>query len=257
MFVSAPRLKLTLLENAYGFLVEGVERFGKVEPLGGEANRTDMKSALVNVAQSVELFLKARLSKEHPLLVFSDPGKASPTAQTVGVLEALRRLRCSGVQFSHRDADDMIALHDFRNRVLHFEIDVLEEDVTHCIGRAVSFLDRFLPSQLSDSLDGHLSPHALFIARKAGLEYDDQLKLAKHQLAEGLASLSPEERERTRRLECDFCGHELILYPSWGTVPPNRVRCYFCDQSHLFEPCRRCGNLRSDQLCDFCSRDDL
>jgi hypothetical protein len=72
-----------------------------------------------------------------------------------------------------------------------------------------------------------------------------------------LASLSPEEREGTRRLECSFCGHELILYPSWGTVQPNLVRCYFCDQSHLFEPCRTCGDLTSDQLCEICSGYDL
>ena len=247
IFVRAPGLKLALLENAFDFLVEGIERFGRA-PEG-----TDLKYSLLHVAQATELFLKARLAREHRLLVFADPAKGSEASSTVDIHTALRRLSAAGVNVTQDDLADILAIQNLRNRLLHFEVEILEEEATECIGRTTSFLERFLSTELSESLEAHLASSALFIVRKAGVKYGDALRMARDRLAQRVAVMSSEEKERVKTIECDFCGQNLILFPNPDTIPPNRVRCYFCDRWHFVEPCHRCGVLTTfGNTCEAC-----
>lgn len=70
LILRAEKFKLELLENALDSLDEGIERF--------LLNRrpSDLKYSVLHIAQAVELFLKARLVREHPLLIYVNPAKA-------------------------------------------------------------------------------------------------------------------------------------------------------------------------------------
>ncbi len=135
IIVRAPSLRLALEENAFDFLAEGVQRFAR------RADSSDLKYAILSIAQATELFLKARLAREHKTLVFVDPGKASPDSPTVGVDAAMRRLQAAGIPLTPRDTADLATLRELRNCLLHYQIDVLEGDAEASFGRAVSFLE--------------------------------------------------------------------------------------------------------------------
>jgi hypothetical protein len=106
---------------------------------------------------------------------------------------------------------------------------------------------------LSVKLDEHLSVDALFIARKASLNYEGALVFAQGRLEKWLAELTPEQRAKLVLVDCSFCGHRMLPYPSPDTVPPNRVRCYFCDQWEYVTACRSCGSLTSrGDTCQHC-----
>src|SRR5690349_614948 len=101
IIVRAPSLTLALEENAFDFLAEGVIRFAR------RTDSSDLKHAIINIAHATELFLKARLAREHRTLIFADPGKASPDSPTVGVDAAIRRLQAAGIPLTSRDTNDV------------------------------------------------------------------------------------------------------------------------------------------------------
>ena len=245
--LAAPSLALTLEANALDFLVDGLERFRQ------RCKATDLKYAILQVSQAIELFLKARLAKEHPLLVFKDPAKSGADLPTVGVSDALRRLQAAGVSLTARDTSDVVALSHLRNRLLHSEIKVLQEDAEASVGRALSFLERFLQAELSLAVADHVSEEALFIGRKAGEAYDGALKLAQDRLDKALAELRPQQAEAVRLVSCFLCGQPMAIYPTPDAVPRNQARCYFCDEWNRVTTCKSCGALTTfGDTCECC-----
>ena len=61
------KIEIGLEENALDSLKHGIEHFIR------DTSKTDLKYAILHIAHSVELFIKARLSKEHFLLIFFKP----------------------------------------------------------------------------------------------------------------------------------------------------------------------------------------
>ena len=83
-------LKLTLVENGIDFVRSGIERYF----LRDAPSPRDHKYAVLHVFAGVLLLLKARLSREHPALIFSKvEGVGNPEALTVGLESAIDRLK--------------------------------------------------------------------------------------------------------------------------------------------------------------------
>lgn len=85
------------------------------------------KFAVINLATAIELFLKARLVREHWSLVVSRPDKASQTAfqngsfQSVGLDDAIDRLRnVAGEALARHEEACFRELRDHRNKLVHF-----------------------------------------------------------------------------------------------------------------------------------------
>lgn len=247
IYVSALRLRLALTENALDSLQEGMRHFAE------RLRPNDLKYALLLTAQSVEMFLKARLGKEHRLLILKDPGDLSPSPRTVDCAGALSRLSAAGVALSRADVNDVQAIRDIRNRLEHYEVDILEEDAERALGRAFAFLDRFLAAELNIALQDHLPEESYFIAKKASLDYQEALRRACSEIENRLRSIPPDERAKYQVLECDFCGQMTVLYPNPDQIPPSHVRCYFCDQRHVVARCTWCGALTTwGEFCEHC-----
>jgi hypothetical protein len=246
LIISAPRLTLRLLENATDCLIEGCERFAR------QLTERDLRFSLLQISQAFELFLKARLAKEHRLLVFVDPGKTGGDARTVDARTAAERLRAAGVPLD--GIPELEPLLRLRNRLQHFELNELAEVVTKQVGLAIKFLEPFIEKELGIRLQDQLSDDVYFVARKAGLEYEAALELALRKRDDDLAALPQGVRDGTLILRCDFCGQPAILYPNPKAIPPHHVRCYFCDERHAVTKCSRCQRYTVEgDPCDFCS----
>lgn len=108
-------IELDLLDNAHDFINESLKNLRRAtndEP-------RQLKFAVINLAQAVELMLKERLRREHNLLVYRNPERG---ATTVTVSQALDRLSRCHVDLNESDIARMRAARDVRNTLMHFRV---------------------------------------------------------------------------------------------------------------------------------------
>ena len=107
--VNSKNFVLGLEENAMDSLIHGVEHFVD----GGRP--TDLKYTILHVFHALELFLKARLAKAHPLLIYQKPEKP---INTVDFAELTGRLFQVGVKLSEENLKDLNRLRSIRNTIV-------------------------------------------------------------------------------------------------------------------------------------------
>lgn len=113
-----PELQLT--QRAHEFIDESLRN----------ASRSDHEGphlwvfAISNVAQGIELLLKERLRREHPLLIFADIERNR--SNTVTFSQALLRLQRCNVAMSSSDLRRIERARDLRNSLVHYVANVNE-----------------------------------------------------------------------------------------------------------------------------------
>lgn len=106
------KLNLSLNENAVSSLVQGIRHFT------AEATTADLKFAVLHVFNSIELFLKERLAREHEHLIFRFPENAkTEDPETVNFKSLIERLKSVGVELSLNDLKDLNRLRKARNKI--------------------------------------------------------------------------------------------------------------------------------------------
>lgn len=242
---------LTLEDNATDSFVTGVKMY--LEPY----NLLGWKYALLLVGQSLELFLKARLAKANPTLIFFDPKKAhDPNAKTVGYEEAIERLTTLGLSFTTQDLADIRFVRDLRNRVEHNEIRVDQLIVDTYLSRAMRFLDGFIYDELG------LNVIDLFESAAQFQEFKEHTKSTEEQIAEAeqrandQLPIRPKDRYSWEVVTCPECDAQAV--PVNERMGP--VRCERCKAEWEVEECRRCAGIalvtREDEYpyyCDTCT----
>lgn len=113
--VDPDKIHLTLLSNAHDFVNESLRNVDR----STHGDDGLMKFAVIHLAQAVELLLKERLRREHPLLVHRRVEKGQ---QTVNVDEALARLARCSVNLGEHEVKRLRAARDIRNDLMHFEV---------------------------------------------------------------------------------------------------------------------------------------
>jgi predicted RNA-binding Zn-ribbon protein involved in translation (DUF1610 family) len=215
--------------------VHGVEHFTMEE-----LTDTDLKFAVLHVFHSVELYLKARLTKAHPLLIFVKPGgRVDDDSQTVGFDELMYRLRNAGVSISSEEMESLKALKIIRNRIEHFQIRTTKEEVSDYLGRAGRFLNRFLKDELDLVLGNFLDEHTYDALSAAIHTYEERLSRAKGRLFDALGDGGIKDQLDERVDFCPECGEETL---SPDLADDNSlVSCFFCRESFYTSDCPRCG----------------
>lgn len=147
------QIRLTLLSNAHDFVNESLRNLDRAT----EGDEALTKFAVIHLAQAVELFLKERLRREHPLLVHRRVEKGH---QTVTVDEALARLARCDVDLGEREVKRLRAARDIRNDLMHFEVSAslgqLYAAYVSLFEFASYFHQRELGAELHDSIDEDL-----------------------------------------------------------------------------------------------------
>jgi hypothetical protein len=247
-------LKLTLLQNGLDFVREGVEAlYGS----HGSAPAHAHKYALLHVFSGTLLLLKERLRRAHPSLILKDVGQqATPDAKTVDFDEVLRRLQgAAGVALDRPDLELLRRVQKERNALEHFEANLQLDHVNALVGELVEFLDRFLRTELQESLFAHVSD-------AAGREIAELAKIAERLHQERIAewrtratpyfNLSddelsqladsreyhPKEDPGRGLLECPECAEDSVAIVDRGVGVCSNLE---CREVFAMSGCARCS----------------
>lgn len=203
-------MKFNLVENAKDSLEHAMDNL--IEKAG--ANEGNLKRVIQNLSHALELILKEKLVREHPVLVYTRIDQYPSTdAQTVTTDLAVQRLeKICGVSFDVDDKKTIDNSRKKRNAIEHFEFGIPSREAEAIIGRLLSFILRFSKENLElDWQSGLLSnprwpelkKHSDFwvthsnkvLERMQDMDFDECPTCL-------LASFDIEE------LQCQLCGHK-------------------------------------------------
>src|SRR5258706_6674684 len=251
---------LQLEENAKDSLRHGIEHL-----LSGN-DASNLKQAILEVYHAAELFLKARLAKEHHTLIFEKPENAnSPDAYTVGLETALARLKTVNVIFEDPELSYLKHIKRVRNRLEHHQYSGKRQETEDLIASTVKVLEGFLTTELSLQLSDFLDADTVLEIEKLILSYAERLGRAQERASDASECRCDPKDHCACIAECPACGEDTVPCPDSTDKIPKHTHCYFCGEEYFINYCDRCEQLAlSDviwdddpenypNLCDVCS----
>jgi len=242
-----------LLDNAIDSLVFAVDLFLNDNP------PTAQKHATLNVFHAVELLLKEKLAREHPLFIYRKLDKPiTPESQTVGLVDATDRLGNLGVKLSLKDKAVLKRLQTRRNEIMHYKFDASLDHKT-LVAQALRFIYHFLKDHLDTSLEDVVSEEESYREIWSMIfEYEERLKEAESLIESELNAHDPKDRTCFEIVDCPECGNETVLIGS-----ERGDFCFFCHMEQSLELCSRCcrylpnGDFQASGICRNCFPDFL
>lgn len=216
-------MKVTLLKNAYGFLEESLSKAIKAE-----SDATHWKYAAFNLVQTIELSLKEKLRREHPILIFRNID--SPKS-TVDLHTALKRLHtiCK-INFSNSDINAINKASDLRNQIVHYEYCLNEKKIKLIFAKLIGFLSHFhavhLELMLAEVIDPDLWQEALSILSFAEELYKRAQKMFKDK-----------QIDQNDLLICPSCQYDTFV------INDNGYTCYICGHYSNAYECKDCNEI--------------
>ncbi|HVB20522.1 MAG TPA: hypothetical protein VNG51_01070 [Ktedonobacteraceae bacterium] len=241
-----------LEDNAFSSLEHGVEHY-----LAG--SDADLKFTVLHVFHAVELLLKARLAKAHPLLILQRPEDNPATGYTADYSVVLKRLKNLGVDLTAENVGNLESLRITRNKIEHYEIQGNRQEIEDYVARAVKLLDGFVEKELGIRLKGRIRPELYREMEKAVYSYDERQERIRQRMAQDLPK-KPKEQIGYQKIICSYCGEEAILVPD-TRFNNGMVQCYSCNIKSFYWVCDRCGtpmlssksgHERDTDICDDC-----
>jgi hypothetical protein len=142
----ATHLKLSLKENAYSFLNQSLRHYRKAS-----RNVREWPFALLHITQSLELLLKQLLREIHPRLIYEDvDGRKGD--RTVSLEQALVRLEAFGVSFEEKERVNIRKASDYRNRVVHHEVELNRFEWKNLYAQLFEFVHFFHHKRLKSEI---------------------------------------------------------------------------------------------------------
>lgn len=201
------KIEFDLLANATDSIDRAIELIAwRDEP----DDARHLKQAVLSIAHGVELLLKERLRRVHPVLVWENVDKfPSLSARTVTVDVALNRLvNIGGLELLEPDSQLIRSLRDTRNAIEHYVWTATKSEVDRIVGQALGFALHFANNELGYEFFGyHTRKDDTF---ECLLEANPEFAKAFRERYEQRANASSEFN-----LICDFC-HALAVNPSTG-----------------------------------------
>jgi hypothetical protein len=167
-------LKLDLLDNAYSYLNASLENLVNARESGDQQL---WKFAILNISLSIELFLKERLRRDHPLLIYANINNyrpITPDTRTVSWNSLISRLKyILGDNFDKVDAGRLQLSRTLRNRIIHYEVELKFPNVYHTYANLHNFVVEFFDSYIKENPDEKLRDHirSEFWPEEQGLYY--------------------------------------------------------------------------------------
>jgi hypothetical protein len=231
------------------------------------------KYSMIHFAAAVELFLKARLLREHWSLVVTRPETASlqdfrlGKFHSVSVEETIKRLRnVANEPVPDRAEKVFRAVADHRNRLIHFFHPVLGssakaqelEAVVSDQYKAWHFLNELITGPWAAHFRRHV--RRLQKLNKALLRLKDFVKAKYEAMA---PDIQQQIRQGTIFEVCSLCGFQAAKVEAVGGEPAKFAgKCVVCDWYHssLHEPCPDCGRAiivedMGEGACENCGRE--
>jgi hypothetical protein len=214
-------LKLSLWENSKTFLEEAISK-----AVLAETSPVAWKFAILTLVQAIELAMKARLEREHAILVYANVDKPRNTVSfDVGVAR-LREI--AKLNFSEAELQDLRRAKAWRDAVVHAAVDVRVEHLKPVFARLLGFHSDFCRRHIGQEIHSFL-PDAQFSAALAIEEYSRELMAA-------VERRLVEEKIKSKWVwPCRSCGFDAFV------VADDINTCYLCGQQDEVVACDCCG----------------
>lgn len=165
------RLHLNLLENSFDYFTASLEYVVRARQ---EQNFVCWKFALLNLIFAIELLLKEKLRRAHPLLIYSDLERyreISRDTKTVSWNVLIERNKyILGKKFIEIDSGRLNFAQNLRNQILHFDVQLEFPRVYHEYVNLLNFYTNFFRREISESENDTLHN---FVPMGLWQEHDD------------------------------------------------------------------------------------
>ncbi len=141
-------LKLSLQENAYGFINQSLRNYRKTG-----RNLHEWPFALLHITQCLELLLKQLLKEIHPILIYEDVDKPR---HTVSLERALARLETIGVAFEEKEKRNIRRAAEYRNLAVHSEVAINRFEWKNVYAQLFEFVHFFHHKHLKSEIHSHI-----------------------------------------------------------------------------------------------------
>ena len=141
-------MTLSLIENAYNFLNQSLRHYRRTSK-----TLPEWPFALVHISQSLELMLKQLLKQIHPILIYED---IDHPKRTVSLEQALNRLEAIGVAFEDKERVNIRKAADYRNRIVHYEIELNKFEWKNVYAQLFEFVHFFHHKHLGGEIHPHI-----------------------------------------------------------------------------------------------------
>lgn len=236
------KLSFTLIDNSFCFL-ESAIKYSK------EKERSDWKYAILNLANALELMMKAVLEKEHWSLVFEKIDNASREKlikgdfQSVNFETSINRLKnIVNFKLGVRDLEYLKEIRDIRNKITHFAFEINIELTKSIVARGLGVFIK-----LYKKIDTHKNADdILHFINSELIEFGKYVKL---HLAEIKNNLKSSKRPDKNFHSCPSCLQNTIIIKTNF----DGLLCKFCGAEFSYNdvanysecnggPCPECEN---------------
>lgn len=245
---------IELEQNAKDSLIHGIVHYQDdlASQNAQEPSRFHLKFTILSIFHSIELFLKARLVKAHPILIYEKPEEIGEKGKTVSFDALIKRLINIGVDLK-RDEANLKKLQNIRNKIEHHRIEMSLASIEDYIVKAIRFLENFLTNELQINLKKLLDEVDEEIYKNIAHcldSYDARLIIALNKAkAYGL------QEQDYKVISCDHCRQETMVLPNPITEDGNAY-CLLCEWDWFILFCEKCNYpfyFPSDEIPEYLS----
>lgn len=233
-------MRFNLIENSKDSLEHAIDNLI-------DSSRTkegNLKRVIQNLSHALELILKEKLAREHPVFVYTKIDQyPAVDAQTVTTDLAVQRLeRLIGLTLDKDDKKTIDSSRKKRNAIEHFEFDIPTREAEVIIGRLLSFILRFSKEHLDLDWQSKLFSNPCWSELK---KHSDFWDVHSRKVLERLYDLDFDECPicllgsfDMEELQCQLCGHK-----------DSYIDCIDCNEEFLESLGEEVGNY---ELCPSC-----
>ena len=219
-----------LFDNAVDSIRMGLRHF-KDQTLN-----TRDKWAILEFFHAIELLLKERLHREHPLLIYRKlEQRIGDESITVGLEEFLGRFANIDLELPEEYVRILRDLRRRRNRIEHHQF-VPCDSHRIVLGESLKFIRDFLEQHLNEDLEHLVSPADFDEVKELILSYEELVRRAQARLEAARSRLSPKDQTLIDTGTCPECGNRTVLVGNG-----DKDICYFCDKPVAVKMCQMCG----------------
>ena len=230
-------LKLSLKENAYGFLNQSLRNYRKP----GSKLR-EWPFGLLHMTQCLELLLKQLLKNIHPILIYEDVDRPK---HTVSLEQALARLENLEVEFEDKERRNIKKAAEYRNYVVHFEVEINKFEWKNVYAQLFEFVHFFHHKHLKSEIHKHIDKDN-WSAEARLMRYFKKNFVVYNGVE--MTKDNPKEILDAQRLTHFWFGRKAFPRFKYGDEPTWLEH----DPSYAQIPCHDCGVLKGQYHTDGC-----
>lgn|GEM_PF-1275173 len=237
------KLEYNIFENAIDSIKHGIEHFLDAHMYKKQEGR-NYKYALLLAIQGVELFLKERLLRINPVLIYANIDRPITEDSTTVNFKALpQRLMNAGISLTKEWLAAIEEGRKIRNRIEHKDVSFSLKETRWLLGRTFRFLIQFAREELGTELKEHLTDSEYEqLIRQSG--FFEEIYAHAESKAEEVATELEATGTEVEIWHCPECEAKTIVMGfETGTTSLYTDVCPMCKFKVYLAQCTQCGRI--------------